>query len=217
MFLGISIWLWIAFLFSLIVTVGALYIVFYAYKTYAVQKKAAEKNAVFSTRTPKENLIIEEDENDIKEDNNSFFSAEDDIFSSSTQNSLLEKSFSSENDDDFEYVEEAHLHSQRSVKLQELQYEDVDIAKTDRLSNGKIISKLPTSSKAEEVSSIWDDDFSQDTNTLVSEDKDTKEQSSLFDLEDSWSDDIEDNNQFPSSSGPFPTRRSLRQQEERRY
>lgn len=216
MFLGISIWLWIAFLFSLIVTIGALYVVFYAYKTYSVQKKAAEKTAVFSTRTPKTTLATNQKEEESQDKDHSFFSADDDIFSSSTQNTFLEEASYEKNEDDLEYVEETHLHSQKSVKLQELQYEDVDNKKTDKLSNGKIISQLPTSSQKEELSSIWDDDFSQDDNDLKSDN--SKEGSSLFDLEDSWSDDVDGKDDFPSSpSGPFPTRRSLRQQEERRY
>ena len=53
MFLGINIFLWIAFIFSIVVVAGAAYVVYWAYKSFSVQKKAMERGSLVNLRGTK--------------------------------------------------------------------------------------------------------------------------------------------------------------------
>lgn len=226
MFLGISIWLWMAFIFSLAVIGGTIYVLYNVYKVYSVQKQAAERNKPLSKRISE--TVSEDNEEEIEEDSGpSFFADNDDIFISEAPS--LPKL---EEEEGYEYVERTELSSKEPITLQELQYEEYDKEKTGRLSSGKIVQKISRDpSRNTGASSIWDledstpiaprpveDDFPkrrrdihrQAPASTVSDDDTILNE---YNGDDVWEDEADDSNIPVKPSSALPTRKSLRQQE----
>lgn len=209
MFLGINIFLWIAFIFSVLVLVGVSYVLYWTYKSYSVQKKIMEKGSLVNLKsTKKTSQEIAEEEEEAYDDSQSFFSDNDDIFSTSTSSG-----FDVENEPvEEEYVEETALNSKESITLQEVQYEDYDKERTGRLSSGRVIQKINRDpSKNKGASSIWDTAPEPEQNVSEEDDVLNDGFSNVWDDDDS--DEIEEIEAPTRTENPFTTRRSLRQQE----
>lgn len=209
MFLGINIFLWIAFIFSIVVVAGAAYVVYWAYKSFSVQKKAMERGSLVNLRgTKKTSQEIAEEEEEAYEESHAFFSDNDDIFSTSTSNG-----FGMENDPVVEeYIEETGLNSKESITLQEVQYEDYDTERTGKLSSGRIVQKINRDpSKNQGASSIWDADPEPSRDVFEEDDVLNEGFSNVWDDD---SDEIPETEAAPTrTENPFATRKSLRQQE----